>query len=105
MWVEAGFSPDLFWLQTPATFQLAMQGVRKRLERENDDRLRLAWETAAMSAAAQANKLKPLKYYLGQRNRKKQTPTEMLAVFRAFQANGAGMTIRRVELASRDTGR
>lgn len=100
MWVDAGFEPDAFWQQTPASFQLAMRGVRKRMEREADAQVALAWSMAAMSAAAQNNKLKPLKHYLQKRS-KPQTAKEMLAVFRAFQANGANMTIRKVSAPHR----
>ena len=97
MWVDAGFSPDSFWQQTPRSFQLAMAGVRKRVEREGEGRIIGAWLTAAYSGAAQAGKLKPLKHYL-KKPARRQTPQEMLAVFRSFHAAGAAMTIRQVSL-------
>lgn len=97
MWVDAGFSPDAFWHQSPATFQLAMEGVRKRLEREAEADVRLAWQVAAMSAAAQAGKLKPLRHYLAKQPGQ-QTPAQMLAALREFQARGARMKIERVRL-------
>jgi hypothetical protein len=92
MWVESGFEPDAFWHQTPATFTLAMTGVRKRLERELDNQVALAWQSGMFSAAAQNGKLKPLKHYL-RKSGAKQTPEEMLAVLRMFQDRGATMKI------------
>jgi hypothetical protein len=92
MWVEAGFDPDAFWHQTPHTFGLAMNGVRKRLEREAEERVALAWQTGVFAATAQAGKLKPLKHYLRKQGQK-QSAQEMLAIMRMFQASGAKMRI------------
>ncbi len=97
MWVESGFDPDAFWHQTPGTFALAMKGVRKRLERENDDRLALAWQTAAFGGAAQAGKLKPLKHYM--RKSGPQSPKEMVEMLKTMGAR-SNMTVRRVKLDS-----
>jgi hypothetical protein len=97
MWIDAGFAPDEFWTQTPHSFQLTMQGVRKRMEREAEARLTQSWEAAAMTGAAMSGKLKPLRHYLGNRSRKRQTPREMLDVLRMFQAAGANMTIRQIK--------
>jgi hypothetical protein len=96
MWVQAGFPPNDFWQQTPRSFQLAMQGVRKRLENESQEQTRLAWEVGAFSAAAQAGKLKPLRHYLHP-EKKAQAPREMLAALLAYQSGGAPMTIRKIE--------
>lgn len=96
-WVEAGFSPDDFWHQTPRSYRLIMQGVRKRLEAEGRERTRQAWETGAFSAAAQSKGgLKPLRHYLPTPT-KQQTPREMLAAMREFQARGARMKITRIK--------
>lgn len=92
MWVEAGFQPDAFWHQTPDTFSLAMKGVRKRLEREAEDAITTAYNTAALAATAQAGKLKPLRHYL-RKPGQKQSPDEMMAILRMFEARGAGMKI------------
>jgi hypothetical protein len=78
MWIEAGFAPDAFYIQTPRHFQLAMQGVRARLESEADARLSLAWSTGAFSGAASAGKLKPLRHYIKKPPRK-MSAKEMLA--------------------------
>lgn len=79
-----------------------MAGAAARTTREVEDRLTSAWTTAALSGAASAGKLKPLKHYLGQLRRSanggRQTPQEILAALRAFQAGGANMTIRKIEL-------
>lgn len=95
MWIEAGFNPDSFWLQTPDTFALAMTGTRKRLEREAEAALRASWHTGAFAAAAQAGKLKPLKHYQAQRDAA-QEPHEMLAMLKSMGAR-SNMTIKRVK--------
>lgn len=92
MWIEAGFDPDQFWHQTPDTFTLAMKAVRKRMERDADDRVAMAWQTGVFAATAQAGKLKPLKHYL-RKPSEKQSPSDMLAVMRSFQARGSSMKI------------
>lgn len=95
MWVEAGFDPDNFWHQTPDTFGLAMKGVRRRMERESDAQVALAWQTGAFAAAAQAGKLKPLRHYI-RKPGPVQKPSEMLSILREFQARGAGMKITKI---------
>lgn len=95
MWVEAGFDPDSFWHQTPATYALTMKGVRRRMERESDAQVALAWQTGAFAAAAQAGKLKPLWHYI-RKPMPVQKPSEMLSILREFQARGAGMTIKKI---------
>jgi hypothetical protein len=95
MWVEAGFDPDNFWHQTPDTFGLTMKGVRKRMERESDAQITLAWQTGAFAASAQAGKLKPLRSYI-RKPGPVQKPSEMLAHLREFQARGAGMKITKI---------
>jgi hypothetical protein len=96
MWVQAGFSPNDFWHQTPAVFQLTMKGIRKRAEQEMQAATRQAWETGAFAAAGSAGKLKPLAHYLKTPSRA-QTPKAMLAALMGYQAAGAKMTIRKIE--------
>lgn len=68
--------------------------MRRRLQREREDRLVLAWETAALSAAAQSGKLDPLDRYLERvRPRAPRSPAEILQVFRDLAAAGADIAI------------
>lgn len=68
--------------------------MRRRLQREREGRLTLAWETAALCAAAQSNKLDPLDRYLERvRPRAKRSPAEILQVFRDLAAQGADIAI------------
>lgn len=97
MWVQAGFAPDDFWHQTPLHFQIAMRGVRKRLENEADIRIAQSWTAAAFNGAAQNGKLKPLKHYLCKKA-VVQSPNEMLAALLAHQSSGAKMTIREIKI-------
>ena len=98
MWVQAGFQPDSFWDQSPATFQACMIGVRARMTQESEGGVVDAWQTAALSGAAAAGKLKPLNHYL--RKQTIQSPAEMLATLRSLNKDGKLMTIRKV---SRET--
>lgn len=90
MWVHAGFSPDAFWQQTPRHFQLAMDGVRRRLKDEGDERTRGAWETAAFNAATKTKRgLKPLHHYLSHKAAPTpQTSAQMLAILKSMNAPG-----------------
>lgn len=96
MWVQAEQPAHTFWDQTPRIFQLVMQAVRKRLKAELDGRTRQAWESGSFAGLASVGKLKDLKHYLGTSGRR-QTPQEMLAVMRSFQAKGAKMKITRIK--------
>jgi hypothetical protein len=78
MWCEAGFQPDSFWKQSPATFKACMDGAGKRLLAEGEASLRFAWHAGAFTGAAQVGKLKPLARYLKKPPRK-MDPREMLA--------------------------
>lgn len=97
MWIEAGFAPETFYEQTPRHFQLAMEAVRKRLERDMEAQLTMAWNNAAFTGAAQAGKLKPLRNYL-RKAPAAQKPAEMLAAMLAHQSNGVKMTVRKINL-------
>jgi hypothetical protein len=71
-----------------------LRGVRKRLQREREDRLTLAYECATLGAVAQNGKLGRLDEYLARvRPRKKLNPQQLLQVFRDLAGAGAPMTI------------
>lgn len=93
MWVQGGFQPDTFWHQTPRHFQLAMQGVRKRLENEQLARSLQSYETGAFSGLAHHGKLKAFKHY--DRRPKAQTPREMVTAIQSLGAK-SNMKIRRI---------
>jgi len=74
-----------------------MEGAALAAKRQSERDVSLAWHTAAFTAAAKAGKLKKLDHYLKQpRRRPAQTPSDMLAVMREFQARGAKMTFKQV---------
>ncbi|MGJ0236986.1 hypothetical protein ACQEPB_00495 [Novosphingobium fluoreni] len=85
MWCEVpSLDPDAFWQHTPRSFQLVMRGVRKRMKREAEDRITLAWQTGAFTGATQSKSgLKPLNHYL-RRPPAMMTAAEMLANMRAL---------------------
>lgn len=92
MWVQAGFEPDSFWQQTPATYQACMTGVRARLGQEAEGQIAQAYHTARFNAATKTKEgLKPLKHYLRQAPRK-MSAKEMLANMRilAQRVNSKG---------------
>jgi hypothetical protein len=94
MWVQAGFSPETFWPQTPRHFQLAMRGVRKRMEFDAQARTSLAYESGAFAGLAHHGKLKALKHYT--RKTEAQQPREMLALIQSMGAR-SNMKIRRLD--------
>lgn len=95
MWIDAGEREDTFWHQTPRSFQTVMRGVRKRMEREAEAQFRLAYDTAALVATAQAGKLKKLEHYLKQNPSGAQSPKEMLAALTTL--GGGTMKIRKIK--------
>lgn len=100
MWIDAFPSdPDAFWHQTPRSFQVCMEGVRKRMQREAEGRLIAAYETAAFT---RAEKLKPLDHYLKKaKSQKAQSPKEMLATLQSL--GGDKMTVRKVRRKERES--
>lgn len=100
MWVDASLNPDAFWQQTPRTFQLVMEGVRKRMKREADAQVALAYHTARFSVAAQTKPgLKPLAHYLRDASKPAQMPREMLAVIQSLGAK-SNMQIRQIKVTT-----
>lgn len=98
MWIQAGFTPDSFWPQTPRHFQLAMEGVRKRLTSEGDARTAQAWETAAFNAQTKSKAgLKPLNQIL-RKQAKRQSPKEMLAYIQQM-GRGSNMKVRQIRIS------
>jgi hypothetical protein len=81
MWAQAGFSPDMFWHQTPYHFQMVMGGVRKKMKSDADSEMSLAYHSGLFAAIAQSGKIKPLKHYLRSEPRK-MSAKEMLANMR-----------------------
>jgi len=97
-WAEAGQSSETFWKQTPASFDAVLAGINRRNQRETEADLWRAYTAASLSATASAGKLKPFNHYLRKlKPPVAQSPQEMLEALRAFQAQGANMTITRIE--------
>lgn len=94
MWVDAGFDPDSFWHQTPRTFQVAMRGVRKRMEREAEARYAHAYDTAWFFAHAQAGSLKKFDHYT-KKPEAVTTPTRALAAITSM--GGGTMKVRKIK--------
>lgn len=97
MWCAAGHPPDQFWMQTPRTFKVVMLGSFDRDRRE----LRtFAWLASRTGWLAQVDPRKQpsIDTLVGEpaAPAHRQTPAERLAVFRAMQAAGAPMKIRKV---------
>lgn len=68
------------------------------MKRERDERLTLAWDSAALTATAMAGKLKPLDHYLERlKPRRRGDVPAMIAVLEEAAArSGGAMTITRV---------
>lgn len=66
---------DEFWDMTPRRYMIHMRAARRRLEREDEDRIELAWNTAHFS---RVEKLRPLKSYLKKRGKPEKVPAEQV---------------------------
>jgi hypothetical protein len=90
--VAAGLEPGRFWLITPREVDREMRGTKRRLEREADERMSLAWHIVALDRTKKLPKLETLLIgNKGTRNRRRQTPDEhlvaMKSIFLAFGGN------------------
>jgi hypothetical protein len=87
-WVEAGFDPARFWMITPKEFDREMRGARKRLEREADERMSLAWHIVALDRTKKLPKLETLLISTRRPAGRRQSPEEhliaMKSIFLAF---------------------
>ena len=65
----------------------------------HDEAISLAWHVEALARTDPKKRLPSLKKLLARAvaPAARQSPADMLAVFRAYQAGGAPMTIRRIE--------
>lgn len=71
--------------------------VRRRLQREREERLELAHDTAALTGAAMAGKLGRLETYLAKvRPRPKRGIADMIATLRDAAARGMPLRIAKV---------
>lgn len=75
-----------------------MKGRSDAAQSRHDEAIALAWHIEAFARADPKKRLPSLKKLLARRDTPvtKQSPAEMLAVFQAYQASGAPMTIRRI---------
>ena len=65
------------------TYRLQMAGERRRQEREHRDRMHMAWHIAALS---RQDRLQTLSSVTGHQPQvRKQTPSEVKALFRAMR--------------------
>lgn len=79
-YIAAGLPPERFWEITPRLFWLETDGARKRLEREQRDRIEAAWFTESF---ARLKKLPPLDRVLAGKKARK-TAEEIRDDFRAM---------------------
>lgn len=82
-WCELGLDPAEFHKRTPREAQLWIKGALKRIQREQNERMVLAWTTAALSRAKKMPKLEKL-LTVEKPKRKPQTWQEQHALMRAW---------------------
>ena len=88
-WVSLGFDAQRFWQITPKEFDREMRGARKRLEREADERMSLAWHIVALDRTKKLPKLETLLISGKSPRGKAQTPEEhVVAIKTIFLAFG-----------------
>ena len=90
-WVAAGLEPERFWQITPSEVDREMRGTRKRIEREADERMSLAWHIVALDRTKKLPKLETLLIGGKPGNRRRQSSDEhlvaMKSIFLAFGGN------------------
>lgn len=83
--LDANKKEDEFWALTPRQYMLHMTAARERLEREDENRIELAWHTAHLT---RVETLRPLKSYLKKREKPHKVPAEqVLDRLRGMAAN------------------
>ena len=86
--MAAGFEPGRFWQITPKEVDREMLGARKRLEREADERMSLAWHIVALDRTKKLPKLETLLISTRRPAGRRQTHEEhlvaMKSIFLAF---------------------
>jgi hypothetical protein len=86
--VAAGLEPGRFWQITPKEVDREMLGARKRIEREADERMSLAWHIVALDRTKKLPKLETLLIATRRPAGRRQTPEEhlvaMKSIFLAF---------------------
>jgi hypothetical protein len=86
----------MFWRQTPASFRAVIDGVARRIRREERMALRQAYNTAAFNALTKTEGgLQPFDHYARPENRA-PTAKRILATLRDAQSRGAKMRITAV---------
>lgn len=87
-WIAAGFGPARFWMITPREAEREMLGAQKRLEREANERMSLAWHIVALDRTKKLPKLETLLIKENGRIGRRQTPEDhlvaMKSIFLAF---------------------
>jgi hypothetical protein len=93
MWVEAGFPPETFGIQTERSFSNALAGVARH-------RIKLAWQIAIFTGLASVGKLKTSPDdYMPADDSRNVTPGSMklIGYMRRLQHRGVPVRIERIE--------
>ncbi len=86
--MSIGQDPEAFWRTTPRVLALVFAGATERFQREHQGRAWQAWHTAALSRC-DPKKFPTLDDLMGvKRKVRRQTVSEMDAIFRAWAAKG-----------------
>lgn len=90
--MSVGFDPARFWVLTMREVDREMRGASRRLERENNERMSLAWHIVALDRSKKLPKIETLMRNSG-KPRKPQTEEEKLfamkSIFLAFGGDPA----------------
>lgn len=101
MWIEEGFSPDLFWAQTGRSFQIAVEARFEARKAEARDDTRRAWQIANFAGASFGGKLQDLDHYLPtEGGEKPQSVAALFGFLMKMRRKGLPMTVERIERAA-----
>ncbi len=87
VWVEAGNPAEIFWQQTPRTYQAIMEGCARRERRQAAHAMAIGWHAANFARAGKH--LRNLDHYLRKLEpQKDQTADEAAAIWQGFAERG-----------------
>ena len=79
-YIGAGLPPERFWDITPRLYIIELRGARKRLEREQSERVEAAWITAALTRSAKLPKLDKLLGIKARPRRPEEVKAQLAAI-------------------------
>jgi hypothetical protein len=92
-WCEEGLDPRGFWLETPRTFLVCMEGRVHAAQRKREEDIMLAYNILLIKLDNQKGRMKPLSKYLPSKP-VVQSADDVANIFLSLKAKGRSVKIR-----------